>query len=349
VRVVCPKVVDLFCGAGGLTRGFTDEGFDVVAGIDLDPSARHPYEANNDSVFLYRDVRSLTGDLLEELFSGATHRILAGCAPCQPFSSYTQGQQHDESKRWELLDSFSRLIEECRPEIVTMENVSRLMSHPNFCLFEDRLKLGGYNVWRRVVPCADYGVPQSRRRLVLLASRLGDIVMIPPSHPRGHWRTVRDAIGSLPPLVQGSANEGDPLHCSSGMSPKMLDRIKASRPGGSWHEWPESLRADCHKKESCKSYRSVYGRMSWDEPAPTLTTQCYGIGHGRFGHPEQDRAVSMREAAILQTFPNDYEFVRPGEQVQFSRLGRLIGNAVPVSLARAVAASIHQHLLKFVV
>ena len=161
-------------------------------------------------------------------------------------------------------------------------------------------------------------------------------------------KTVRQAIGRLRPLDAGQSAPRDRLHAASTLSEKNLQRIRVSKPGGTWRDWPEDLVADCHRAASGKTYPGVYGRMEWDKPAPTMTTQCYGFGNGRFGHPEQDRAISLREAAILQSFPRDYAFVPDDGEVSFTALGRLIGNAVPVDLGRAIARSINSHLASVV-
>ena len=161
--------------------------------------------------------------------------------------------------------------------------------------------------------------------------------------PGGALRTVRDAIGKLPPIVAGGkASADDDLHIASRLSKLNLRRIHATPEGGSWHDWPASLRLACHRQESGRYYGSVYGRMAWDELGPTITTQCYGYGNGRFGHPEQDRAISLREAAMLQTFPRRYRFVPPGERPTFRNVGRHIGNAVPVALGRTIGQSIRR-------
>jgi DNA (cytosine-5)-methyltransferase 1 len=178
--------------------------------------------------------------------------------------------------------------------------------------------------------------------MVLLASRHGSIDMIPPTHVKA--KTVRQAIGRLRPLSAGESAPRDKLHATATLSDTNLKRIKVSKPGGTWRDWPKYLVADCHRAESGRTYPGVYGRMEWDKPAPTMTTQCYGFGNGRFGHPEQNRAISLREAAILQSFPRGYAFIPKNGEVSFSALGRLIGNAVPVNLGRAIASSIKQHL-----
>lgn len=340
VKISC---VDLFCGAGGLTHGFVLEGLPVTAGVDMDPACRFPYEANNKARFVERDVSQVTVQELTELFGDAELKVLAGCAPCQPFSTYAQRYELDgKDGKWGLLYEFARLAKGTKPDIITMENVPTVAKHAVFHDFVDTLKKLGYHVWYDVVDSSRYGVPQSRRRMVLLASKYGRIEIVPPTHSQP--KTVREAIGRLRPLQAGESAPRDKLHTASTLSDKNLQRIKVSKPGGTWRDWPKHLVADCHQGESGRTYPSVYGRMEWDKPAPTMTTQCYGFGNGRFGHPEQDRAISLREAAILQSFPRSYAFVPENGEVGFKVLGRLIGNAVPVDLGRAIARSINSHL-----
>ena len=223
-----------------------------------------------------------------------------------------------------------------------MENVPSVGRHTVFANFVKSLEKLNYRVWYDIVECAEYGVPQTRRRMVLLASLLGPITMVPPTRKKP--KTVQQAIGRLTPIEAGSRSQKDRLHASSSLSTLNMRRMKASRPGGTWRDWPKSLVAECHRGETGKTYPSVYGRMEWHKPAPTMTTQCHGFGNGRFGHPEQDRAISLREAAILQGFPRNYKFVRPTDNVEFSAIGRLVGNAVPVDLGRAIARSILAHI-----
>jgi DNA (cytosine-5)-methyltransferase 1 len=337
--------VDLFCGAGGLTNGLERSGIDVRLGIDIDPACSYPYTANNKAKFLLKSVEDVTADEIKTAFGDNMIRLLAGCAPCQTFSTYNQKATQDD-KRWWLLLQFSRLITEVSPELVTMENVPNLVDQNVFKEFLQTLEDANYEVSYQVVNCADYGIPQHRKRLVLLASKLGPIKLLQPSETGGKPMTVREAIGNLPPLKAGEVSDIDPLHQCSSLSPINLRRIQASRPGGSWRDWDEGLIAECHKKKTGKTYPSVYGRMSWDEPAPTITTQFYGFGNGRFGHPEQDRALSLREGAILQSFPRDYKFTPPGEPIYKNKVGRLIGNAVPVKLGEVIGKSIIAHIAK---
>ncbi|MHA6689546.1 DNA cytosine methyltransferase [Devosia sp. A449] len=335
------RVVDLFCGAGGLAYGLKSAGFEIAAGVDLDPACRYPFEANCGGKFVEKSVEDVTIPELEGWFGDADVRILAGCAPCQPFSSYSQSRKTPDA-RWELLRSFLALAIGLRPEIVTMENVRGLAGRPIWNEFVGGLEAAGYNVsWDQVL-CSDFGVPQSRKRLVLLASLVGPIAI--PQAYGSPVKTVRDAISGLPALDAGQADPKDSMHVACKLSETNVRRIKASKAGGTWRDWPKELRAACHVKESGETYPSVYGRMSWDEPSPTMTTQCFGYGNGRFGHPTQDRAITLREAAILQSFPASYAFVPKGERPTFAKVGMLIGNAVPPKLAEAIGSSILTHL-----
>jgi len=319
-------------------------GIDVTAGIDIDPACKFPYEANNHAKFIQQDITELEPVKLRELFGDAEVKVLAGCAPCQPFSLYaSRYRQRANDPRRELLHTFALLVNKTNPDIVVVENVPDIAKRDVFRDFVNSLAKQNYRVWFGVVNSSSYGVPQFRRRVVLLASRHGDIKIIDPTHREP--RTVRQSISHLPGLSSGESDSVDKLHACSKLSEINLQRIRASKPGGTWRDWPKHLVAACHRANSGHTYPSVYGRMEWDQPAPTMTTQCYGFGNGRFGHPEQDRAISLREAAILQSFPRDYAFVPQNGRVSFRELGRLIGNAVPVELGRAIAHSINRHLI----
>ncbi|WP_315266244.1 DNA (cytosine-5-)-methyltransferase [Selenomonas noxia] len=338
--------IDLFCGIGGLTKGLSLSGIHVNAGIDIDDSCRFAYEKNNDAQFINCDITSLDGNQLAILYPPNTIRILVGCAPCQPFSKYTNRyrKKGTTDDKWKLLYSFSRLIKEVHPEIVSMENVPELENETVFSDFVSVLENLKYHISWTIVYCPEYGVPQRRKRLVLLASLLKKINLIPPLYDSDHYPTVREAIGYLPALRSGEQDDTDSLHRTCRLSSINLKRIKQSVPGGTWRDWDRELQLKCHKKKSGKTYPSVYGRMRWDEPSPTITTQFYGYGNGRFGHPEQDRALSLREGAILQSFPCDYIFFDDDHPATRRELGIHIGNSVPVELGRAIGLSIQKHL-----
>lgn len=339
-------VVDLFCGVGGLSHGFVLERFDVKAGVDVDPSCKHAYGRNNRAMFYEKDVASISADWINSLFTPGKPRILVGCAPCQPFSSYTRSTEAKEDSKWLLLRHFGQIVREVQPDVVSMENVARLVTFQRGRLLRNFLEcLSGYHVWSGVVECADFGVPQTRKRLVVLASRIGKIELVGATHTADRHRTVRQTIEHLPAVGAGEICPDDLLHQASRLSERNRRRIRAARPGGTWRDWSDqTLVSKCHTRRSGRFFNNVYGRMSWDLPAPTITTQCYGFGNGRFGHPEQDRAISLREAALLQTFPEYYEFQKPDDRVVIAHTARWIGNAVPVALGRAVARSVAETL-----
>lgn len=338
-------VVDLFCGVGGLTQGFVKAKFNVIAGIDFDASCKFAYEKNNAAPFIYKDLTKYSPKKIAQLFPKGSIKVLAGCAPCQAFSTYQQGTK--KNNKWKLLYSFGKIINAVQPDIVSMENVPNLMKYNQGRVFQDFLDIldgNGYFVSYQIVNAKDYGVPQRRRRLILFASKFGEINLIKETHTGKRVKTVRKAIGHLPRLEAGESCRKDMLHRARELSPLNLRRIRATKQGGSWKQWDKRLVLKCHKKESGKSYGSVYGRMSWNKVSPTLTTQCTGYGNGRFGHPVQDRAISLREAAILQSFPKKYDFISSKDNFKPSIVEKHIGNAVPPRLGFVIAKTIKGHV-----
>lgn len=335
---------------GGLSYGLSQCGVSVRLGVDIDPASAHPMRENVNAAFLEADVSTLDSSLIASAFDERAVSLLAGCAPCQPFSTYSRsGKVRKEQTRistklpdWKLVSKFSDLIKDVKPDLVTMENVPPLADQPVFGAFVE--SLADYWVDWRIVQCTDIGLAQTRKRLVLLASKLGPI-KVPNFYKTRN--TVRQVIEWLPAIGAGEVDPTDRLHRASKLSATNLARIKASRPGGTWRDWPEEIRAKCHTKSSGATFPSVYGRMEWDRPAPTITTQCFGYGNGRFGHPEQNRAISLREAAMLQGFPRDYSFLPEDEAVSFARLGRLIGNAVPVDLGIVIGEIFMEHVAQY--
>ena len=331
------RAIDLFCGAGGLTLGLRRAGWDVVAGIDVDEAVGATYESNNsEAVFMPADLRSVTDDeirILAGTVPGA-ELLLAGCAPCQPFSK--QRRRGDPRKRAEatLLGQFARLVKVLEPKVVLMENVPGIAAVPGFSSLRRFLKTlrdYGYECDHRVLNARDFGVAQHRRRYVLLAAR-GSAVALPPpaTDSASDVVTVRTTIERFPALDAGEGDPSIPNHYAARLSTRNLERIRATPVnGGSRRDWPEELILNCHR--DTLGYSDVYGRMWWDRVAPTLTSRCNSLSNGRFGHPEQDRAISLREAAALQTFPDDFEFF--GAK---NRIAGWIGNAVPVSFAEAL-------------
>ncbi len=338
------EVIDLFSGIGGLTYGLNKAGAKVIAGIDNDATCKYAFEKNNGARFIWADISKYDFGEAKKLYSANSVKVLVGCAPCQPFSSHAFKQRSKgRDKRWNLLDHFVRGIETIQPDIVSMENVPGVMETDVFKNFVAKLEELKYKVDYKVVYAPNYGVPQNRRRLILLASRLGEIKVPKETHSKGNYVTVRDIIMALPKIAAGEKSESDPLHQSKKLEPINISRIKQSKQGGSWRDWDKKLLPNCYKKESGKTYMSVYGRMSWDDVSPTITTQFGSYGSGRFGHPEQDRALSLREGALLQTFPRDYEF----GNLPIGQISRHIGNAVPPQLGIVVGGAIKKHLQEY--
>ena len=333
------KAIDLFCGAGGLTLGLRRAGWDVVLGVDVDPTVGETYRRNNPgSKFVAADLRSITDDdvLVLAGMVPSHELLLAGCAPCQPFSK--QRRQHGLRKRSDdtLLLEFGRLVRALRPRAVLMENVPGIASVPGFSPFWHFLEIlydCGYQADQGVLNAREFGVPQHRRRYVLLG-----LLDVPVSLPRAarDYRglgnvTVRGAIGHFPEIAAGETHRFIPNHHAAELSPLNVERIRATpADGGGRRDWPKELKLGCHRHAGL-GFSDVYGRMWWDREAPTLTSRCNSLSNGRFGHPEQDRAISLREAAALQSFPDDYEFF--GTK---TRIARWIGNAVPVWFAEAL-------------
>lgn len=335
-------IVDLFCGVGGLTCGFEKAGLNVVAGYDLDESCEYTYTHNNNALFINKNIEDVTGDEIKSHLEGYDIKVLAGCAPCQPFSRHQKDKSNRRKhKDWKLLYQFGRLVKDVEPDIVSMENVPELEKEEVFDDFVKTLEDLKYNVTYKIVNAADYGVPQRRKRLLLLAAKDKEITFIKPTHQKPV--TVRETIENLPKVGAGDKIESDNLHFTATLSKKNIERIQHSVQGGTWRDWPKELVLDCHKKESGQTYSSVYGRMKWDDVAPTITTQFTAYGTGRFGHPEQDRALTLREGAMLQSFPQDYSFVPAGEKVVLKKVSRYIGNAVPPRLGEIIGLSIISH------
>lgn len=259
---------------------------------------------------------------------------MVGCAPCQPFSAYTRKTSTSNTSDCSLIAEFARLIEEGEPDIVSMENVVGLRQHSAFEDFKNILGSLGYASDYGVLSCADYGVPQTRKRLVLVASKLGDISLPPPSSQK---TSVADFIKNLPSLKDGETDPQDHMHTTIKLSDRNKQRIQQSHPGGSWKDWEKDIVSKCHNNAH---YPASYGRMSWDKPAPTITTQFCYYSTGRFGHPEQDRTISLREAAMLQTFPKSYKFSQRQNPIPTHVMARHIGNAVPIKLGKAIGRSL---------
>jgi DNA (cytosine-5)-methyltransferase 1 len=337
------KALDFFCGAGGLTRGLLDAGVKVVAGFDLDERCKVSYEHNNPGArFVGRDIRQIGLPELQKELGTRDFReaLFAGCAPCQPFSQQNKGDETDHDAT--LLGEFGRLVAIARPRLVLAENVpgmAKVSGFSSFRRFLAVLERNGYRYVFGVLDAKEYGVPQTRRRLVLIASRTGPVSLPAPKYGRSRrpFRSVRHAIRHLPPVGAGQSVTGVPNHVAAALTELNLERLRHTpRDGGDRRAWPKRLRLECHDGDY-EGHTDVYGRMAWDAPAPTLTGRCHSISNGRYGHPTQNRAISLREAAALQSFPDRYEFFGSNKHIALQ-----IGNAVPVQLARELG----KHLLR---
>ena len=343
------RVYDFFAGCGGASCGFQAAGMKISFALDHDADARASFRANFPGAhFEFADIRDVNVEAVQRRVEAERpHAVLfSGCAPCQPFTKQnTERPRLDEDERVPLLAHFARLVESCRPDLVFVENVPGLQklgsdSQP-FEEFLNRLEVADYQLDFRPIKLAKYGIPQSRRRLVLVASRHGSIRLPEETHgpgtPNEKYDTVRDWISHLPPIQAGEEHDEISNHRAANLSARNMERVKSTPEGGGHRDWPEELKLDCHKGFS--GYSDVYGRMSWDAPASGLTTRCISYSNGRFGHPEQDRAISVREAACLQTFPADFVF-----EGGMGSMARQIGNAVPVRLAELIGQTFIEHL-----
>ena len=344
------KVFDFFSGCGGASCGFRDAGMDIVFALDCDPDSQKTFQRNFRSThFELMNIRQMSIHRVRSLVEAQKPNpvLFCGCAPCQPFTK--QNTKHPEQKdddRVSLLPRFAEFVEVCKPDIVFVENVPGLQkfSHHTqpFGGFLRSLETAGYrHIDYRPVRLMKYGVPQSRCRLVLLASHHGPVELPRETNGPGttnpRYETVRNWISDLPPIAAGEEHATVLNHRAAGLSQRNLERIRATPEGGGHGDWPKRLWLNCHKKTT--GYSDVYGRMSWDRPATGLTTRCISYSNGRFGHPEQDRAISIREAACLQTFPIDFRF-----EGNLSSMARQIGNAVPVRLTKIIGQQINEHL-----
>lgn len=330
-----PTAVDLFSGCGAVTEALKRRHFRVVAAVDNDPVACKTYRKNHPSVHLYeKNIRGVSPAAIRRTqLNGKSLDLLVVCAPCQPFSS--QGEKDSADKRARLIFSAARFAAVLKPKVILFENVPGLAT-PRFtkilAALRRELRKIHYKVGDpKMVDAADYGVPQRRQRCILLAKRSGTPSLLPkPTTPDGKRESVRRAIKGLPRLSAGQTSRTDTLHFSRRHHPVTLERLShIPQDGGSRLSLPRKLVLKCHKEYS--GHPDVYGRMAWDDVAPTLTTGCTDVTKGRFAHPRANRAITLREAARLQTFRDHYQFEgNPGE------IARQIGNAVPVRLIDAM-------------
>ena len=348
---------DFFCGCGGSSRGLQNAGIDIAFALDTDADVKSTFTLNfPETTFCHKSITKLTASDLQPTIDKHkdSYKLFCGCAPCQPFTKQnTESPKRDTRKS--LLSQFGTIIEKFKPDFVFIENVPGLQKVPKhkrgpFPAFKELLEKMGYHITYGVVAAQDYGAPQLRRRFVLLASKHGEISIPAPTHGKDRdnpYKTVRNAIEDLPAIAAGETYK-DPAalnHRAAKLSELNMRRIKASdHDGGGRNNWPKKLWPECYTRtnengETHSGHTDCYGRLWWDKPATGLTTRCISYSNGRFGHPEQDRAISVREAARLQGFDDDFEFTG-----SLSSMARQIGNAVPVDLSFAMGNHFVKHI-----
>jgi DNA (cytosine-5)-methyltransferase 1 len=344
------RAIDFFCGAGGLTRGLLNAGIRVIAGFDADVRCKKTYESNNKPAIFYEtDVADIVPKTIWNILGTrrTSDLLFAGCAPCQPFSPHQKRRSESNETSFaelerdaKLLGAFARLIEAIQPGQVLVENVpglTRVRGFSTYRRFVRKLLDLDYDLAEGVLDAKHFGVPQTRWRYVLVAIR-GRRASLPARQfgpGLQNYPTVREYISHYPPIEAGERHPRVPNHEASSISKLNLVRLsKTPHDGGDRRAWPLELRLDCHKGKH-DGHTDVYGRMAWDKPAPTLTGKCHSISNGRYGHPSQNRAISLREAASLQTFGDAYIFHGANMQI-----ARMIGNAVPVKFAERLGEQI---------
>lgn len=342
------RAIDFFCGGGGMTCGLRQAGINVIAGVDFDKDAKETYEHNNPgTVFVQTDIRNLKIKYFEsnlDIHKNDDSLILVGCSPCQ-FYSIINSDKNKSLKSKDLLKNFARFINYYRPGYVLVENVPGIMTNKDSILpfFLSKLSEKGYRYEYRIVNMSDYGIPQNRRRFSLIATRLENIEIKFPTQSKNKL-TVRDVIGEangFPKIEAGHKDASDFKHSVAGLSPQGLKRMqKTSHDGGCRLDWADDpeLQLPCFVNHD-DNFKDTYGRMWWNRPAPTITTKFFSISNGRFGHPEEDRAISIREGATIQTFPKDYVF----KTNSIATAAKLIGNAVPCEYARRLGETIKSY------
>ena len=338
-----PTVVDLYSGCGGVTAALRRQRFRVVAAIDNDPLAGKTYTRNNKGVHLYsEDIRTVNPEnIRQKQLKGTGLDLLIVCSPCQPFSNQNRNRGNDS--RADLILQAPRFAKILKPRIIFFENVPGLANAEVSAVLVNlrhKLKNIGYELSSpSTIDLADYGVPQRRLRCVLFASRPGYSIKFPePTTPEKLRKSVRMAIGNLAPLASGEKDRDDPLHCARNHRAIALRRMAhIKKNGGDRFSLSAELELACHK--GIKGFPDVYGRMWWDRVAPTLTTGCTDITRGRYMHPTQNRAITLREAARLQTFPDSYVF-----EGNKSQIATQIGNAVPPAFIESLTPTLKRAL-----
>ncbi|MAW96165.1 MULTISPECIES: DNA cytosine methyltransferase [unclassified Leeuwenhoekiella] len=332
--------IDLFAGAGGLTVGMHKAGFKTKAAVEIEPAAVKAYQMNHpDSKVFQNNIKNIDISEIKKILGDQQLHLLAGCPPCQGFSSIRRlnKRQSVRDDRNSLVLEYLRFVKELKPLTIMMENVPGLINYYLFKNVVKELKEIGYNPKVEIVNVKDYGVPQRRKRLVMVGSLLGNVEVSKVNVPKV---TVREAIGSLKSIEETS----DPTHkIVANHTPRILEMInKIPKNGGSRKDLPDKYILKCHKKENV-GFNDVYGRLKWDDYSSTITGGCLNPSKGRFLHPEEDRCITAREAALIQTFPVDYKFP---EDVNKTALALLIGNALPPEFSYYQSLNIRNHIIE---
>jgi len=340
------QAVDFFCSAGGVTCGFKQAGINVLGGINIDPVCKLTYKKKNDAEYLCADVSNLDKNEIAKIFKikkNQDNLIFVGCSPCQYYSNIKTDKTNLQKTRL-LLEDFHEFVDYYRPGYVFVENVPGLNTNPETPLgrFKSFLSANKYVFDDAIVNAKYFGVPQNRRRYVLIATRVKTDIHLPKENKKA-INTVQQAIGDIikyRPIEAGTKDNTDFIHTSADLSTTNKKRLsQVPLNGGSRISWTEDLKLKCYKHHD--GHTDVYGRMSWEKPSPTITTRFCSLSNGRYGHPEQLRAISLREGATLQSFPEDYIFYSQSKGV----LAKMIGNAVPPLLAKVIGDAIYNNYM----
>lgn len=331
--------IDLFSGCGGLSEGLRTAGFEVAAAFDNDEDSVATYKLNHPNTKVFQgDIRNVDTADVKKILNGSPLHLLAGCPPCQGFSSMRRlnKKRSKRDSRNNLVLEYLRFVKELKPLTIMMENVPGLVNYTQFKYVVRELGRLGYNPKFKPVSIQQYGVPQRRKRLVVVGSTLGNIDIAPAT---GEKVTVRDMIGHL----ESVAKTKDPAHkMVASHTPKVMDRIRATpKDGGSRNDLPKKFELACHKGKDV-GFNDVYGRLRWDDYSTTITGGCLNPSKGRFLHPKENRAITAREAALLQTFPREYKFP---ENASKTSIALQIGNALPPKFSYIQSSNIMNHLV----
>lgn len=338
------KAIDFFCSIGGMTFGFQQAGINVIAGIDIDPSCKETYEYNNpNSKFILSDITNYSFDELKRatgIKENDNDLVFIGCSPCQYWTIMNTTKAKSEKSK-NLLVDFQRFVEHFLPGYVVVENVPGILrkkEESGLNKFIEILKANGYTVAHDILHAEKHGIPQKRKRFTLVASRVNREIKLPEPE-KDNLPTVKKFIGEangFPKITHGHHDSTDFIHTTAKLSELNYKRIKRTgKNGGSRLDWKDDLelQLECYKGND-RAFNDIYGRMRWNEPAPTITTKFHSISNGRFGHPGENRGLSLREGATLQTFPEDYVF----KEKKIGTIAKHIGNAVPPELAKRIAS-----------